>query len=395
MTSSTENEIDEAAFLLLSEEDLKSLLPTKLGPRKKIWALIQKLRKESQADTDPLSTKVETSQPQVHLTPPLLSICDANNSTSAATLQAPYVSDEQELRMTYAYTPSTYEPTDQSVAEYSLVCASETPIYEAQTNFPSRFNENAVENIKSFVEPLATHSNCNRLSVNVQFVNQNQILQTCHSLPDTNSLGDIKEMEEKDRNKVDKNHIPWLDCEEEEEEVEIKESVKTKIPSQKEQKWPNCKKKSTVASSSSVNQAKNANVTKSHSQIIPKKGRVSFQRVKQLPIYKYKKDFLRVNFSINTIRLGNIIIHWFCYKLVERNPVIIVIAETGSGKSTQMPQYLARANYDKKIICTQPRRLAAKSLAKRVALEYGTKLGEEVGYRVRFDNCTENTTKIR
>lgn len=79
---------------------------------------------------------------------------------------------------------------------------------------------------------------------------------------------------------------------------------------------------------------------------------------------------------------------------MEKNTVVIVIAETGSGKSTQMPQYLAGANYDKKIVCTQPRRLAAKSLAKRVAFEYGTKLGEEVGYRVRFDNCSENTTKI-
>lgn len=79
---------------------------------------------------------------------------------------------------------------------------------------------------------------------------------------------------------------------------------------------------------------------------------------------------------------------------MDQNPVVIVIAETGSGKSTQMPQYLARANYDKKIICTQPRRLAAKSLAKRVALEFNTKLGQDVGYRVRFDNCTENTTKI-
>lgn len=81
--------------------------------------------------------------------------------------------------------------------------------------------------------------------------------------------------------------------------------------------------------------------------------------------------------------------------MVEKNPVVIVIAETGSGKSTQMPQYFARANYGKKIICTQPRRLAAKSLAQRVAYEYGTKLGQQVGYRVRFDNCTENTTKIR
>jgi HrpA-like RNA helicase len=64
--------------------------------------------------------------------------------------------------------------------------------------------------------------------------------------------------------------------------------------------------------------------------------------------------------------------------------VLIVIGETGSGKTTQMTQYLAEAGYATKgkIGCTQPRRVAAMSVAKRVAEEFGCKLGQEVGYVV-------------
>ena len=59
-----------------------------------------------------------------------------------------------------------------------------------------------------------------------------------------------------------------------------------------------------------------------------------------------------------------------------------MIGETGSGKTTQMTQYLAEAGYTSrgKIGCTQPRRVAAMSVAKRVAEEVGCRLGEEVGH---------------
>ncbi len=62
--------------------------------------------------------------------------------------------------------------------------------------------------------------------------------------------------------------------------------------------------------------------------------------------------------------------------------ILVVAGETGSGKSTQMTQYLCEAGYAKnrkKIGCTQPRRVAAMSVAKRVAEEKGCRLGEEVG----------------
>ena len=60
--------------------------------------------------------------------------------------------------------------------------------------------------------------------------------------------------------------------------------------------------------------------------------------------------------------------------------VLVVIGETGSGKTTQMTQYMAEAGYTSKgkIGCTQPRRVAAMSVSKRVAEEVGCRLGEEV-----------------
>eukprot|EP00917_Polyrhabdina_sp_WS-2016_P013787 GHVP01030160.1.p1 GENE.GHVP01030160.1~~GHVP01030160.1.p1 ORF type:complete len:1142 (-),score=242.96 GHVP01030160.1:1960-5385(-) len=82
---------------------------------------------------------------------------------------------------------------------------------------------------------------------------------------------------------------------------------------------------------------------------------------------------------------------------IRDNQVLVVIGETGSGKTTQITQYLAEAGFTSKgmIGCTQPRRVAAMSVAKRVAEEYGCRLGEEVGYGMRFDDCTSDDTLIK
>ncbi|KAL7276155.1 DEAH-box ATP-dependent RNA helicase prp22 [Rhizina undulata] len=84
-------------------------------------------------------------------------------------------------------------------------------------------------------------------------------------------------------------------------------------------------------------------------------------------------------------------------KAVEENQLLIVVGDTGSGKTTQMTQYLAEARFaDRGVIgCTQPRRVAAMSVAKRVAEEVGCRVGQEVGYTIRFEDCTSPETKIK
>lgn len=85
--------------------------------------------------------------------------------------------------------------------------------------------------------------------------------------------------------------------------------------------------------------------------------------------------------------------------LIKRHKTLIILAETGSGKTTQIPQYIfsARLQENGKIGITQPRRVAAVSVATRVAQEYGhgMSVGDTVGYSVRFEDCTSNKTKIK
>ncbi|XP_019941741.1 ATP-dependent RNA helicase DHX33 [Paralichthys olivaceus] len=113
--------------------------------------------------------------------------------------------------------------------------------------------------------------------------------------------------------------------------------------------------------------------------LLPRKGNattpIEVQR-KQLPIYQAKPQLL------NQLRqLHN----------------VILIGETGSGKTTQIPQYLYEAGIGRQgmVAITQPRRVAAISLAGRVAEEKRTQLGKLVGYTVRFEDVTSSETKLK
>lgn len=86
--------------------------------------------------------------------------------------------------------------------------------------------------------------------------------------------------------------------------------------------------------------------------------------------------------------------------LIRENQVVVIIGETGSGKTTQLAQYLYEEGYanskGKSIVVTQPRRVAAMSVAKRVSMEMEVTLGKEVGYSIRFEDMTDpEYTKLK
>lgn len=108
-----------------------------------------------------------------------------------------------------------------------------------------------------------------------------------------------------------------------------------------------------------------------------RKAKTIEEKRKTLPVYQYRDTFLQA---------------------VHDYQILIIVGETGSGKTTQLPQYLYEAGYckdGKKVGCTQPRRVAAMSVAARVAEEVGVKLGNEVGYAIRFEDATTDKTVLK
>ncbi|KAJ2554509.1 DEAH-box ATP-dependent RNA helicase prp43 [Coemansia sp. RSA 1933] len=85
--------------------------------------------------------------------------------------------------------------------------------------------------------------------------------------------------------------------------------------------------------------------------------------------------------------------------MFHKNQFVVLVGETGSGKTTQIPQYtvldMLPQLEGKMIACTQPRRVAATSVAQRVAAEFDVKLGQEVGYSIRFEDCTSSKTVLK
>ncbi|KAH8816342.1 P-loop containing nucleoside triphosphate hydrolase protein [Xylogone sp. PMI_703] len=99
---------------------------------------------------------------------------------------------------------------------------------------------------------------------------------------------------------------------------------------------------------------------------------------RDLPVHKQRQEFL---------------------DLFHKTQILVFVGETGSGKTTQIPQFvlfddLPHLN-NKLVACTQPRRVAAMSVAQRVADEMNVNLGEEVGYSIRFEDCTGPRTILK
>ncbi|KAL8705208.1 MAG: hypothetical protein Q9201_001664 [Fulgogasparrea decipioides] len=99
---------------------------------------------------------------------------------------------------------------------------------------------------------------------------------------------------------------------------------------------------------------------------------------RNLPVHAQRDEFLR---------------------MYQESQILIFVGETGSGKTTQIPQFVLfddQPNIQRKLVaCTQPRRVAAMSVAQRVADEMDVKLGEEVGYSIRFEDVTGPKTILK
>lgn len=96
-----------------------------------------------------------------------------------------------------------------------------------------------------------------------------------------------------------------------------------------------------------------------------------------LPVFEYRADFTR---------------------LLNEHQCIVLVGETGSGKTTQIPQWCveyAGSKGKKGVCCTQPRRVAAMSVAQRVSEEMDVALGQEVGYSIRFEDCSSAKTILK
>lgn len=101
------------------------------------------------------------------------------------------------------------------------------------------------------------------------------------------------------------------------------------------------------------------------------------EKRKTLPVWQQKEEFL---------------------KAVRDHQSLVLVGETGSGKTTQIPQFVLELESLGKrpmVACTQPRRVAAMSVARRVAEEMDVTIGEEVGYSIRFEDCSSNKTILK
>ncbi|KAJ8981977.1 hypothetical protein NQ317_002151 [Molorchus minor] len=135
--------------------------------------------------------------------------------------------------------------------------------------------------------------------------------------------------------------------------------------------------------------------------VLDKRGervRISPRRLRQFPVndtdFQQKTSFAKLK-KLKTAQ-GDLPIAQHRNDIIEKLKearVMLIAGDTGCGKSTQVPQYVLEAGYNK-IVCTQPRRIACVSLAKRVAYETLTEYKNTVGYQIRFEKTKRADTKI-
>lgn len=165
---------------------------------------------------------------------------------------------------------------------------------------------------------------------------------------------DLSTSSKKDEEPPRKKHIPNPD-----------------VSDEKKNDYPNECKTNTIstAQSQGVNPLTNRAFSQRYYQLLNVR--------KKLPIWEQKREFLEI-FS--------------------KNRITILVGETGSGKTTQIPQFLIDAGYaarSKMVGITQPRRVAAMSVSRRVAEELDVNVGEEVGYTIRFEDMTSRKTILK
>lgn len=121
-----------------------------------------------------------------------------------------------------------------------------------------------------------------------------------------------------------------------------------------------------------------------------------FRKRIQLPVWEYQDKFLDLLAKHQVKRQhGN---HQRDVASQFKLQTICLVGETGSGKTTQIPQWcvdFAKKMGKKSVACTQPRRVAAMSVAQRVSEEMDVSLGQEVGYSIRFEDCSGPRTLLK